>query len=111
MELEIVLETIYHVSGVLIALFLVFIAILLKKEKAELMKSRIFLSYERFKIAFYLAAIGAAFFAIGNVSGLYNHPTLQWLHEITEVIYNLFLVAFVILLYSIVKPRQASSKF
>lgn len=99
-------EVIYHVSGILIAVFLLFIIAVLRKEKPELIKSRIFLRYTQFRTAFYVAAAGALFFVVGNVIGLLYHATLSWVHEITEIIYNLFLVVFVIVLYLIMRPKE-----
>ncbi len=104
--LETVLEITYHLSGILIALFFLLVVVLLKKEKPELIKSRIFLKYNKFKAAFYVAFIGALFFLIGNLAGFYSHQLFYWIHDVTEILYNLCLLAFIGILYFILKIKS-----
>ena len=99
MAFETILEIIYHLSGILVALFFLLVVLILRKEKQEVIKSHIFLKYNQFKIAFYIAFIGAVLFLIGNILGLYNHALLHWLHEIGEILYNICLAVFVAILY------------
>ena len=106
MDFEIILETLYHLSGILVALFFLFVALILKKEKQEVVKSRIFLNYNRFKTAFYIAFIGALFFLIGNILAFYSHSIFHWLHDLTEVIYNLCLLIFITILYFILRKSK-----
>jgi hypothetical protein len=96
---------IYHASGVIAALLFLIIVYILKKEKAERVKSYIFLNYKRFRSAFYFAAFGAVLFVTGNILGLYNHEQFHWLHEITEIVYNLCIAVFALLLFIILRPN------
>ncbi len=106
MNFETALEIIYHLSGILVALFFLFAANILRKEKQEVIKSRIFLNYGQFKTAFYIAFIGAIFFLIGNIAGFYSHAALHWIHDVTEVLYNLSLLGFIGILYFILRTKD-----
>ncbi len=110
MNFETALEIIYHLSGILIALFFLFVVLLLRKENQEVIKSRIFLNYNKFKMAFNIALIGAVFFLIGNILGIYNHEFLHWMHDITEIIYNISLLIFIILIYSLIRTKKSDVK-
>ncbi len=105
MEFEI-FEIIYHLSGILVALFFLLVTNLLRKEKQEVIKSRIFLKYDKFKTAFYIVSIGAIFFLIGSALGLYKHTTIHFLHELTEIIFNLSLAIFATILYFIIRIKK-----
>jgi len=106
MNFETIIEAIYHITGILVASFFLLVVIILKKEKQEVVKSRIFLRYNLFRTAFYIAFIGGAFFLIGNILGWYNHETFGELFEITEVVYNLCLSTFIIILYVIIRGKN-----
>jgi len=101
-----ILEIIYLLSGILVALFFLFTANILRKEKQEAIKSRIFLKYDRFKAAFYIALVGAIIFLLGNLSGFSSNIVLSELHGFGEIIYNLALAAFVGIIYSIIRVSK-----
>ncbi|MFH1127507.1 MAG: hypothetical protein V1718_05355 [archaeon] len=95
----------YHATGTLAMLFFLFIVNILRKEKPEKIKSLIFLNYKRFRFAFYIAAFGAIAFAVGNVAALYSHPLFHTLHEVTEMMYDLCMMLFVMVLFTVLMPR------
>ncbi len=105
MEMEF-LEIMYHLSGILVALFFLLVVNILRKENQAAIKSRIFLKYDKFKMAFYIAFAGTIFFLVGNILGLYNHESFHWIHDLTEVIYNLCLAAFIVMIYFIIKTKK-----
>ncbi len=106
MNFETILEIAYHVSGILVVMFFLFVVNTLRKEKQEVVKSRIFIKYNKFKAAFYIAFTGAALFLLGNVLGLYNHAAVHWIHEVTEILYNICLAVFVGILYFIISTKR-----
>jgi hypothetical protein len=106
MDIETIFKIIYHASGVVVAAFFLAVVIILTREKQEVIKSRIFIKYSRFKSAFYIAFSGAVLFLIGNLLALFSDATFHWLHEVTEIIYNLCLVAFVGILYFILRTVE-----
>jgi hypothetical protein len=93
MAFEQTLEILYHV------------VIILKKDRQELVKSRIFLNYGKFKFAFYIAFLGSFFFLIENALGLVMHDEAELLHSIGESLYNLCIMTFIFLLYLILRKR------
>ena len=105
MEFEMILEQIYHISGIISAVFFLIVVYILKKEKSETIRPRIFLNYEKFRVSFYILGIGAFIFAVGNILGYSSHAKFQNLHEIAEVLYNLSVLLFGILFLAILKPK------
>jgi hypothetical protein len=110
MEFNILTIT-YHITGILIAIFFLFIANIFRKEKEGVIRSRIFLRYNHFRITFYIATIGAVVFAIGNIMALLSMKglvgaILHELHKVGEVIYNLCMMIFVFLFFSIMRAEK-----
>jgi len=105
MGIESVFEVVYYISGVLVAAILLLVVLLLRRERQELVKSRIFLNYGRFKMAFFIAFVGAAAFLLGSLAGLLGGASLAWVHALAEVVYNVSLVCFFGVLYHILRPR------
>ncbi len=106
MEFEMILKLVYNFSGILVALFFLFVANTLRKEKQEIIKSRIFIKYNRFRTAFYIALIGSILFLLGNIADFSSNELLHVLHEVGEILYNLSLVAFVGIIYFIVRIQN-----
>ena len=97
-----VMEIIYHISGILAGFFLIGIAILLFKKNKDIVRTSIFLKYKQFRIAFLTAAISSILFITGNLAGLLSHNALDILHDMGEIIYNIGILIFAILIFQIV---------
>ncbi|MBU2561178.1 MAG: hypothetical protein KKD17_02690 [Nanoarchaeota archaeon] len=106
MDAEMALELTYHLSGIVVMMFLLLVVNTLRKEKEDVIKSRIFIRYGRFKSSFYIASIGAVVFLIGNLAGLYDHSAFHWMHAVGEIVFNSCLAVFVGLLYYILKSKK-----
>jgi len=98
-----IMEIAYHISGILVGIFLAGIVALLFKKNRDVVRTSIFLKYNQFRTAFLMAAMGAIILIIGNLLGLISHGTLEIFHHIGEIIYNLSVLLFAILIFQIVK--------
>jgi hypothetical protein len=100
------LEIIYHISGILAGIFLTGIVVLLFKRNKDIVRTSIFLKYKQFRTAFLIAAIGAIILIMGNLAGLISHNTLEIFHDFGEIIYNISLFIFALLIFKIVKGKN-----
>ena len=106
MELDF-LEIAYHTSGILAGIFLTGIVLLLFKKNKDIVRTSIFLKYKQFRTAFMIAAIGSILFIIGNLAGLISHDTLMMLHDFGEIIHNIAILIFALLIFRIVRGKNA----
>jgi len=96
------MSLIYLAAGILSAIFLLFTAFRLSKEKTDAVKARLFLHYLLFKTAFYILAIGALFVAFGHLGEILD---IELLHEIGESLHDVTMLVFALMLYFIIKVR------
>lgn len=101
-----IMEIAYHISGIFAGIFLTGIAVLLFKRNKDIVRTSIFLKYKQFRNAFVIAAIGAIILIIGNLVGLISHNTLEIFHDIGEIIYNLSVLVFAILIFQIIRGKN-----
>jgi len=101
------LEILYHTSGILAGIFLTGIVVLLFKKNKDLVRTSIFLRYKQFRIAFLTVAIGSIIFIIGNLAGLISHNTLAIFHDIGEIVYNIAILVFALLIFQIIRGKNA----
>ncbi|NQU79650.1 hypothetical protein HQ545_07815 [Candidatus Woesearchaeota archaeon] len=102
MVLENIIGWVYHLSSIMITAFFLFAVLVLRKEKPEIIKSRLFLKYSKFKSVFYLAFAGSAIFLTGNILDMLNND-LNILHDIGEVMFNLCLASAIAIFYIIIR--------
>jgi len=100
------LEIIHHASSILGGVFLTWIAVILYKKNKDKIRASIFLKYNHFKTAFLIMAIGAVVFILGNILAMINHERFDFLHEIGEIIFNITILAFAILIFNIIKGKK-----
>jgi hypothetical protein len=105
MDFDLIMEFFYHASGILVVLFLLAVTFLLKNERKEIIKSRLFLSYDKFKVAFYVAVMGGLFFLIGNILGVFDNIILHKFHDLSEIVFNLCLAIFICMIYLILRKN------
>jgi hypothetical protein len=105
MELDF-LEIAYHISGILAGIFLTGIVILLFKKNKDVVRTSIFLKYKQFRTAFLAASMGSIIFIIGNLTGLISHNTLAIFHDFGEIIYNISIFIFAILIFQIIREKK-----
>jgi hypothetical protein len=93
---------IYVAAGIISALFLLFIAFNLAKQKTEIVKAKLFLHYPLFKTAFYILTVGALFVVLGHIGEILN---IELLHELGESLHDVTMLIFAVMLYFIMRAR------
>jgi len=106
MNFDIISEVVYLVSGVVVSLLFLLVAYTLWKEKPEYVKSRIFLKYDNFKMAFYVAVVGVTIFLAGKLVELVQGSRLLWVHNVSEAVYNIGLMFFIGIFYIIIRKKN-----
>jgi hypothetical protein len=101
-----IIEIAYHISGIFAGIFLTGIVILLFKKNNDIVRTSIFLKYKQFRTAFLMAAAGSIIWIIGNLMGLLSHNTLEIFHAVGEIVYNIAILAFAILIFQIIRGRN-----
>ena len=94
------MSLIYLAAGILSAIFLLFTAFRLSKEKTDIVKARLFLHYPAFKAAFYILAAGALFVAAGHFGEILG---IELLHDLGESLHDLSMMIFALIFYFMIK--------
>jgi hypothetical protein len=104
--LDSIQSIVYHLSGAMSGIFFLYIVYILKIDSKQKMKSMIFLRYQRFRMAFYILAIGATVWLIGNILGGYDNEQYETLEILVETVYNICIFIFSAMLLTIFRPAS-----
>lgn len=95
------IHTIYLVSGLIIVPFIILIAKIVRTERSELLKARMFLNYGMFRWAFFILAGGAVISGITNIYMFISD--MEMVHSIGEMVFHTAFFVFSLLLFIILR--------
>lgn len=104
MAFESAIQAINLVLDIILVAILVSTVLVLRKQKAEVVRTQFFLKYPQLKAAFYYGMFGSIFLALGVLLNVFFSVKIA--QDGGEILFHIMLIIFAFLLYTIIKPKR-----